>query len=198
MGKRWTKQEEETLERLYGKATRVGLMTAFPGRSWQAIRAHAGILDLTIITEWSAKEDALLRRMYPSLPWKDLLKAFPRRTRASITHRASDIKISRPHGPPLGKRKNLDHRIAFLRLERLRQGKTQTQVAQKVGVHINDLCRWERGSGYPKFINFINWSQALGCCILVEQEVKPKSQPFPEILTEGISNGSRQIGSRSS
>jgi hypothetical protein len=161
--KRWDADEDEALRRLYPRAARQGLLTALPGRSWLSIRARAFHLDLVRPTTWSSEDVRALRNYYPSSPWTTILRHLPLHSREAITAKASTLGLKRPHGPKV-KRHRLGP-VAVLRQERLRQRKTQSDVAKRTGVHLNDLCRWEQGRGAPRLPNLIAWAQALDCRI---------------------------------
>lgn len=62
-----------------------------------------------------------------------------------------------------------------MRAERARLGLTATEVAEKVGVHVNALLRWEKGESEPLGENLVTLAKLYGCSpeYLLEQTNDP-------------------------
>ena len=93
MAKRWTKQEIETLKKIYPTANKEELERTF-NRSISAITFKANNLDLKRQQYWTKKEEALLRKYYASLPDNELSELLGR-TVASIRNKASRLNLKK-------------------------------------------------------------------------------------------------------
>ena len=163
--KHWTAAQDETLKNLYGRATRLGLMTALPTRSWMAIRRRASELGVAKAPEWTLGEERTLRRLYATSTWEMILAALPLHNKPAISQRAVRLKLQRPHGPRAAGRRLTP--VSDLRAVRLSKNRTQDQVASRIGIHPNVLRSWERGYAAPRLRNLIDWAQALECTVQI-------------------------------
>lgn len=60
-------------------------------------------------------------------------------------------------------RNKLNHPLPQqLQSERIRQGLTQLQLADRLGVHAPSLSAWEHGAVVPSFPSVLRWCEALG------------------------------------
>ena len=50
-----------------------------------------------------------------------------------------------------------------MRAERVRQGLSISEVARRIGVHVNAVQRWEHGEAEPMGSNLIKLAQLYGC-----------------------------------
>lgn len=74
------------------------------------------------------------------------------------------------------------HWAEFFRQERIRQGISQLDLADMVGVHRSQVTNWENHRRQPEAGNFAAWAAALGC--VVEVHVKEEDELLEIIVKE--------------
>ncbi len=90
---RWTTEDDDTLRRHYGKATKETLLAMF-GRTWTGIVHRAMRLGLTDPHLWTPEEDKVLYDWYPDGRWKLIYQRLPGRNRNAISNRVALLGIS--------------------------------------------------------------------------------------------------------
>lgn len=65
-----------------------------------------------------------------------------------------------------------------MKAERIRRGMSAVEVAEKIGVHVNALLRWENGTTEPMGENLIRLSKLYDVSpeYLLEQTTKPNGK----------------------
>tara|TARA_A100001515_G_scaffold141845_1_gene139427 strand:+ start:1030 stop:1260 length:231 start_codon:yes stop_codon:yes gene_type:complete len=58
--------------------------------------------------------------------------------------------------------------LKLLKTIRQNQYRSQEDLASVIGIETSTLSRWENGSRSPSFHNFINWVNALGYVVSIE------------------------------
>ena len=66
--------------------------------------------------------------------------------------------------------------IALLRKARRDQGLTQDELAERIGVSLDTLRRWERRQRDPKFSDVVAWAEELGVEITVRDTPDVRTQ----------------------
>jgi len=101
LSKKWSKEEDEVLYRLYSCCDKEKLMKMLPSRTWNSISTRSiKALGLSRnIVGWNEKEDSVLREKYYKSNKKELTNLLPGRTWQAIETRAIKVlKLSRNIG----------------------------------------------------------------------------------------------------
>lgn len=96
-GQDWTKEEDEILQKYYGKVPNKELREKYlPNRTEQSIRRKASELGITLKENlaWTKEEDKILKKHYGKISNEELRKKYlPNRTLQAIWSRASSLDI---------------------------------------------------------------------------------------------------------
>jgi DNA-binding XRE family transcriptional regulator len=162
-------QDDAKLRRLYPRAPWIGLLSAFPARSRDAILARAAAIGVArkikSNTGWTGREKVTLRRIYPGMPRKTIQTALPRHSWAGIARMASAMGVRRK---AIGASSNLPI-IRSLRDTRRDRGLSQADLSKRIGIRDSHLSQWERGALSPKLRGLIDWCEALDVSLTITQ-----------------------------
>lgn len=76
--------------------------------------------------------------------------------------------------------------IVHLREERIRQGLTQAELAEAVGVNTSSLKAWERTYQQPGLSKAQAWAHALGLRLVLENDARDMAALLAEANTDSL------------
>lgn len=161
-GLHWTAEEIERVKALYPSTSWPLLLRQFPGRTKASIRNQAIALGVNKIkgsrASWHGSEYVALRKLYPHASWKEICAAIPRHPPTAIAKQANLLGLKRDRAA----KKSRYRLIRELREIRRNSAEPRASVARRIGIHVVQLAKWERGEQHPRIAGFFDWIDALG------------------------------------
>lgn len=117
--------------------------------------------------DWTESDDLILERLWPGHPKRRIVTMLPGRTWAAISKRAAERGIRRSRTADNRKYDDMDPLFRELREIREVRRVKQQELADKMGIHVVQLRKWERGEQMPRWRGIRDWLDALGCDLKV-------------------------------
>lgn len=174
MSNKWTDDEIVMLKSMYGKFTKRQIADAIPKHTAGSIVMKAIKLGFvkkrtSPYAPWTSSELKLLKDLYPDAMKRQISLAIPSHPWCSIQEKAKALGISRFWRTHRARKRSSIPVIGALRELRIRRRISATELAAKIGVDRDYLCKMELSVYNPRFQNLINWCEALG----VELAIQP-------------------------
>lgn len=112
---------------------------------------------------WTPEEDDAIRKLWPQSSWDKIQEAFPGRSPKAIARRASQLKIKRALYATMLGRSKVDPVFRELRAIRESRQISREELADKIGIHRQQLTVWEIGTQRPLWLGLRDWLTALDC-----------------------------------
>jgi hypothetical protein len=184
---KWTEAERSLLRELFPRTPWPALVTAFPGRTRQAIlQMGRNVLkikrEINRREKWTTDEIIILRRVYPVVTDDELKATFPRHSFIAVQRMASELGVLRPRWEARQHKRFVHPVIIKLYEERRRQRLNRVQLGKIAGHHQNQILGWELGKTQPDFAAVCDVAQALGLEIVVRkpETIEAVVIPYPE------------------
>jgi len=167
MSNRWTEAEILTLKSMYGKHTKRQIAEAIPTHTAGSIVMKAMKLGIvkkrtSKYSPWTSGELKLLKELYPDAMKSQIILAISSHPWSSIQEKAKALGVSRFWRTHRARKRSPVPVIGALRELRIRRRISATELAAKIGVSRDYLCKLELSGYNPRFQNLINWCEALG------------------------------------